>query len=380
MDFAWSKEQVELRDAARALGASLDAGLVARDRDGTFDRDGWRRLAEFGIHGLPVPAEFGGMGCDALTTVGVLEALGEGCRDNGLLFSINAQLWTATMPVLLFGSDEQKAKYLPGLCDGSRIGGNAMSEPEAGSDAYSLRTTATRRGDDYVLNGTKTFITNGPIADVVVVYATVDPERGPRGISAFLVERDTPGFRVGAKLEKMGIRTSPMAELFFDDCAIPESQRLGREGAGPNLFTQSLTWERACILAPAVGAMQRLYDLCLGYAKTRKQYGQPIGKFQLVASKLIDMRIRLDHARQVLYKAAWLRDQGRSIFLEGAMAKLVISEAWVATAHDAVQIHGGYGYMTELGIERELRDAIGSKLYSGTSEVQRTIIAPLLGL
>jgi alkylation response protein AidB-like acyl-CoA dehydrogenase len=380
MDFGWSREQTELRDAARELGRTLNAGLVDRDREGAFDRQGWKTLAEFGIHGLPVPARWGGMGCDALTTVGVLEALGHGCRDNGLLFSINAQMWTATMPLLLFGSEAQQAKYLPGLCNGSLIGGNAMSEPEAGSDAYSLRTSAARRGDRYVLNGSKTFITNAPVADVVVVYATIDPKLGARGVSAFLVDRDTPGFRIGQKIEKMGIRTSPMAELYFDDCEIPETNRLGKEGAGPNLFTQSLTWERACILATAVGAMQRLYDLCLDYAKTRKQYGQPIGKFQLVASKLIDMRLRLEHARHVLYKTAWLRDQGKSIFLEGAMAKLVISEAWVAVAQEALQIHGGYGYMTELEIERELRDALGSKLYSGTSEVQRTIIAPLLGL
>ena len=381
MDFSWSQEQTELRRAVAELARNeLGKDMLERDRDEIFDHEGWKTLAKFGVHGLPIPAEWGGMGCDALTTVGVLESLGHGCRDNGLLFSLNAQLWTASMPILLFGSEEQKARWLPGLCDGSRIGGNAMSEPEAGSDAYGLRTRAERRADRYVLNGSKVFITNGPIADLVVVYATLDPALGSRGISAFVVERGASGFRVGRSLEKMGLRTSPMSELFFDDCEVPIENRLGKEGAGPNLFTQSLTWERACILASGVGVMQRLYELCIDYAKTRKQFGEPIGKFQLVSSRLIDMRMRLETARAFLYRAAWLRDQGRSIFLEAAMTKLHVSEAWVASAQDAVQIHGGYGYMRELEFERELRDAIGSRLYSGTSEIQRVIIAPLLGL
>ena len=381
MDWAWSQEQNELRRAAGELAQSeLGKDMLSRDRDEVFDHEGWKTLARFGVQGLPIPTEWGGMGCDALTTVGVLESLGHGCRDNGLLFSLNAQLWTASMPILLFGSEEQKARWLPGLCDGSRIGGNAMSEPEAGSDAYALRTRAERRGDRYVLNGSKVFITNGPIADLIVVYATVDPALGPRGISAFVVERAAKGFRVGRSLEKMGLRTSPMSELFFDDCEVPAEHRLGKEGAGPNLFTQSLTWERACILASGVGVMQRLYELCLDYAKPRKQFGEPIGKFQLVSSRVIDMRLRLETARALLYRTAWLRDQGRSIFLEAAMTKLHVSEAWVASAQDAVQIHGGYGYMRELEVERELRDAIGSRLYSGTSEIQRVIIAPLLGL
>jgi alkylation response protein AidB-like acyl-CoA dehydrogenase len=380
VDFSFTKEQAELREAARLLGLTLNEGLRKRDRDEVFDQDGWKKLAELGIHGLPLPQAFGGMGCDALTTVGVLESLGQGCRDNGLLFSINAQLWTAALPILWFGSEAQKAKWLPGLCSGARIGGNAMSEPESGSDAYSLRTRAVRRGDRYLLNGSKIFVTNGPVADVIVVYATLDPKLGARGISGFLVERGARGFRVGRPLEKMGLRTSPMAELFFDDCEVPAENLLGKEGGGTNLFNQSLTWERACILANGVGAMQRLYDQCLAYARTRRQFGEPIGKFQMVASRLIDMRMRLESARAALYRTAWLRDQGKSVFLEAAMTKLQISEAWVATAQDAVQIHGGYGYMSELELERELRDAIGSRLYSGTSEIQRLIIAPLLGL
>lgn len=380
MDFSWSKEQHELREAAFEIGRSLSPGIRERDRDAVFHREGWEKLGEFGAHGLPIPVEYGGMGFDSLTTVGVFEALGHGCRDAGLLFSIHAHLWTLAAAIHLFGTEEQKRKYLPRLSNGTLIGGNAMSEPDSGSDAFSLRTTATRRGDRYVLNGSKVFVTNAPIADLVLVFATIDPAQGARGVTAFLVERDTPGFRVGRHLEKMGLRTSPMAELFFDDCEIPVENRLGKEGGGANLFTQSLTLERAYILATGVGSMQRLFDICREYARTRKQYGETIGKFQLVSSKVIDMRMRLETARAMLHRTAWLHDQRKSIFLEAAMAKLHISEAWVASAQDAIQLHGGWGYMSEMEIERELRDALGSKLHSGTSEIQRLIIGPLLGL
>jgi len=381
MDLAWSEKQIEMREAIVALArGELNRGLLARDRAGEFDLPGWRKLAEFGIHGLHVPQEYGGMGFDALTTVGVLERLGYGCKDNGLVFSVNAHMWTAITPILAFGTEEQKQRYLPGLSSGKLIGGNAMSEPGSGSDAYGLAATAERRGDRYVLNGSKVFVSNGSVADVLVIYASVDKSKGPQGISAFLVEKGSPGFRVGAEMEKMGLRTSPMCEVFLDDCEVPLENRLGKEGAGTSLFNNSMTWERSCILAGAVGAMERLLETCIAYAKERKQFGQPIGKFQLVFSKIVDMKMRLESSRALLYKAAWLRSQGKSIFMEAALAKLHISEAYVRCAEDAIQIHGGYGYIKDYEVERELRDAIGSKLYSGTSEIQRAIIAPLLGL
>jgi hypothetical protein len=381
MDFAWSKEQIELREAISEFAkGSLNDGLVERDRAGTFNREGWNGCARMGIQGLTVPEEFGGLGMDALTTVGAHEALGLASKDNGLSFSINAHMWTVEMPLVGFGTPEQKAKYLPRLVSGEWIGGNAMSEPDTGSDAYSLRTTATLSGDHYVLKGSKTWVTNGSIADLLVVFATVDPAKGPRGVSAFLVETDMPGVTIGKPLEKMGMRTSPMAEIFLDNVQVPVENRLGKEGAGKNLFTDSMTWERGCILAPAVGAMQRSLNTCVAYSRQRKQFGQAIGDFQLVASKLVDMKLRVETARALLYQAAWKRDQGKSIFMEAALAKLCISEAWVACAQDAIQIHGAYGYMTESEIERDLRDATGSKLYSGTSEIQRTIIAALLSV
>jgi alkylation response protein AidB-like acyl-CoA dehydrogenase len=381
VDFTWTEEQAQFREAVRKFALEeLNDGLRDRDKRGEFNLDGWRKCAEFGIHGLPVPTDYGGAGADPLTTVGVLESLGYGCKDNGLIFSINAHMWTLEIPLLDFGSEEQKRKYLPRLCDGSVIGGNAMTEPGSGSDAYSLQTRAERRGDRYVLNGSKTFVSNGTIGDLIIVYATLDRSAGPNGICGFLVEKDCPGFKVGHALEKMGLRTSPMAELFFEDCEVPVENRLGREGNGKNLFTHSMNWERACILASAVGTMQRLLETSIRYAKDRKQFGQSIGKFQLIATKIVDMKMRLDQAQAALYRTAWLQSKGRSIFLDAALTKLTISENWVRCAEDALQIHGGYGYMAELEVERELRDALGSRLYSGTSEIQRVIAASLLGL
>jgi alkylation response protein AidB-like acyl-CoA dehydrogenase len=255
-----------------------------------------------------------------------------------------------------------------------------MSEPNSGSDAFSLATTATRNGSKYVLNGSKTFVTNGPVADVFAVYATVDKSKGPQGITGFLVEKNCPGLVVGRKIEKMGLRTSPMAEVFFENCEVPVENRLGEEGAGSFLFTRSMTWERGCILASAVGSMQRLLEACIRYANTRKQGGQSIGKFQHVAGKIVDMKVRLETARHLLYYSAWLRSRGRTGFLEAALVKLYTSDCWVKSCEDALQIHGGYGYTVEYEMERELRDALGSKLYSGTSEIQRNLIASLLGL
>jgi hypothetical protein len=253
-----------------------------------------------------------------------------------------------------------------------------MSEPGSGSDAYSLRTAAVKRGGWYVLNGTKMFVTNGPVADVVVVFATVDRSAGGAGVTAFLVEKGTRGLAVGRELEKMGLRTSPMAELVLEECEVPEENRLGKEGGGASLFTHSMTWERGCILASAVGSMQRMLEVCIRYAKERRQFGQPIGKFQLVGNRIVDLKVRLETARYMLYHGAYQRSQGRTALMEAAMAKLHISESWVRCCEDAIQIHGGYGYMTEYGIERELRDALGSRIYSGTSEIQRNIIASLL--
>ena len=381
MDFSWSDEQAARRKAIVEFARSeLNEGYAEREKQSEFNLEGWKSCAEMGIHALPVPEEYGGTATDALTTVGLLESLGYGCVDNGLAFAINAHMWTLEIPLLHFGTEEQRARYLPRLSSGEIIGANAMTEPEAGSDAYSLETTAEKRGDRYVLNGSKVFVTNGPIADIFIVYATVDRSLGPNGVSAFLVERDSAGLSFGKPMRKMGLRTSPMCELFFDSCEVPEENRLGREGAGKNLFADSMTWERSCILASAVGAMQRLLEQCVRHAKQHREFGEPLGKNQIIASKIVGMKMRLETSRSLLYKAGWLSSKGRSIYLEAALAKLHISESWVETARDAVQIFGDRGYIAGQGVERELRDAMASRIYSGTSEIQRLIIASLLGL
>ncbi len=381
LDFSWNDDQVRLyKSTVEFAQKELNDGLGDRDKKSEFNLSGWRKCGEVGILGLPVPESYGGSAQDVLTTVHVLEALGYGCKDNGLIFSINAHLWSGVEPLLTFGTDAQRQQFLPRMCSGELIGGNATSEPESGSDAYSMRTTAVKKGDRYVLNGSKLFITNAPVADMLIVFANLDPEMRPRGVSAFIVEKGTAGFIVNRKVEKMGIRTSPMGELFFDNCEVPETNRLGREGSGMAIFSHAMEWERAFILASAVGAMERQLEATVKYTKRRKQFGQPVAKFQLVSSKLVDMKIRLETARQLIYKVAWLKQSGRSIFMEAAMAKLYISESWLQSSLDALQLHGGYGYLTEMDLEREVRDAIGSRIYSGTSEIQRQIIAQFMGL
>jgi alkylation response protein AidB-like acyl-CoA dehydrogenase len=381
VDFALSAEQRELTEAAAAFARrELNQDLAKREDAGEFPRDAWRACAAFGIQGLPVPAEMGGAGADILTTALVMEALGYGCRDNGLLFSLNAQLWSVELPLVTFGTPEQQRAYLPGLVSGELIGGHAMTEPDSGSDALSMRTRAERRGDHYLLNGTKQFITNAPVADVLLVYAAVQGRPGMAGLSAFLVDAETPGLMVSGGVEKMGLRTSPTGEVALTDCLVPAASRLGPEGAAMAIFNSSMEWERSCLFASSVGAMRRQLDACVAYARTREQFGQPIGKFQAVSGKLADMYVRLEAARLLIYHVAWLKQQGRSAPAEAAAAKLFTSEAWVRSSQDAIQAHGGLGYLKEAGIERDLRDAMASTIYSGTSEIQRVVLARMLGL
>ncbi|MGD0760689.1 MAG: acyl-CoA dehydrogenase family protein [Candidatus Sulfotelmatobacter sp.] len=381
MDFSWSDDELTLQKSViKFAREELNDNVIARDLNEEFSWDGWKKCAKFGIQGLPVAEEYGGGGADILTTVCALEALGYGCRDNGLIFSINAHMWSSEIPFQSFGTAEQKKKYLPKLTSGEFVGVHAMTEPSSGSDAFALRSRAERKGDRYVINGTKTFITNAPIADVVIVFANVDPSKGAAGITGFIVDKGTPGFTISKKLNKMGLRTSPMAELVFEDCEVPAENVLGREGLGQAIFTASMEWERICILAGHLGTMRRLLETSIEYAGDRQQFGHPIGQFPAVAGKIADMDIRLETARLVLYKAAWLKKQGKHPLREAAIAKTYVSEACVQSCLDAIQIHGGYGYMTDYQIERELRDSIAGKIYSGTSEIQKMILAGFHGL
>ncbi len=382
MDFGWSDEQVARQIAARdfAERALSDASLESREREGRFDRAQWARCAEFGILGLSVPTEYGGAEIDLPSAMLVMEGLGEGCADNGLPFALNAQLWTVQRPIVRFGSDEQKRRYLPGMCGGALIGAHALTEPDTGSDAFSMRMRAERRGDEYVLTGTKCLVSLAPIADVVLVFASTAPSRGRWGISAFLVETATQGVQAGPMQHKMGLRTVPIGALHFEECVVPASARLGPEGAGVSIANHSLEVERCCILASQLGAMERQLNRAVAYARSRQQFGQAIGKFQSVSNRIADMKLRIETARLLLYKVAWMVERGQPAMMEAALLKLYLSEAFVDSGMDAIRIHGGLGYLSESGVERDLRDAIGGVLYAGTSDIQRNIIARLLGL
>jgi alkylation response protein AidB-like acyl-CoA dehydrogenase len=375
------EEHQKLQDGAVEFARSeLGKDIVRRDREEEFSLEDWRKCAHFGVLAMPVPREYGGMGLGITEVIAVMEGLGYGTSDQGLLFSINAHMWTSIMPISLYGTIEQKQLYLPRLSNGEWISANAASEPEAGSDVFSMRTRAELRGDHYVLNGTKTFVTNAQVADLFVAYATVDPRLGSMGVTGFLIERNTPGIVISKPLEKMGLRTSPMAEVVFDECAVPLSNRLGREGRGVAVFESSMEWERGCILANYLGLMKRQLERSIQYAQNRKQFGKTIGKFQSVANRIVNMKVRLDTCRQLVYRIGWLKEHGKPAMLEAAVAKLHVSECLVANCQDAIQVFGGYGYMVEQQIERELRDAVGSTLYSGTTEIQRNLIARCLGL
>jgi alkylation response protein AidB-like acyl-CoA dehydrogenase len=381
MDFSKTSEQRAFQDAVTDFASRELAFSATGDAlNGEELRAAWQKCARFGILGLPIPAQYGGEDADALTTMLAMEALGYGCRDNGLIFSLNAQMWACESPIARFGTPEQKSRYLPALCDGSLIAAHAMSEPNSGSDAFSLATTATKRDGTYILNGSKTFATNAPIADLFLVFATMDRTRGFAGLCAFLVERDTPGLSVGKPLHKMGLRSSPMGEIFLEDCEVNEDSMLGKPGAGAAMFNWSMERERSFILAGTIGTMQRELEESIRYARERRQFGQSIGKYQTVANRIVDMKVRLETARLLLYHLGWLIDQGRPYAMESALVKLYLSEVFVETSLDALRVHGGYGYMSEYEIEGDVRDAIGGTLYSGTSDIQRNLIARYLGL
>ena len=381
MDFTWTEEQLGLKASISEFSRrELNDNLIARDHEGEFSRENWQKCADFGVLGLAVPEEFGGAGLDPLTTILALEGLGYGCRDNGLIFALNAQMWAVQTPILRFGTPEQKSRYLPALVSGRLIGAHGMTEPASGSDSFSLTTRAEKHRDAYVLNGAKTFVSNAPFADLFLVFATVNRRRGFMGITAFLIDKDTPGLSVSRPIKKMGLSTAPLGEVILQDCRVPEAQRLGGEGNGGVIFSYSMLWERSSILASYVGTLDRQLERCVAYAKARHQFGKPIGSFQAVSTRIVDMKIRLESSRLLLYKAGWLRAQGLEAAQEVAMAKLYLSECCVQSSLDAVQIFGGYGYAKEFEIERDLRDGVASTIYSGTSEIQRQMIAKSLGL
>jgi L-prolyl-PCP dehydrogenase len=379
MEFGWSEAQTELYenalDFARTLNRPAADSDVGKRRDVAFPDAVWRKCAQFGLLGLSMATEHGGLGLDALTTARVVEGFGCGLQDTGLLFSACAHLFAVAMPIDEHGSPGLCEEVLPRMANGDWIGANAITEPSSGSDTSRLKTRAVRQGDHYIISGEKCFTTNAPVADVFLVYATTNARAGYMGQSAFAVPRSLPGISVGPAYTKSGLTTSPLASVHFDACAVPERYLVGREGQGARIFARSMAWERACLFAGFVGAMERQLATCVEYARTREQYGRPIAANQAISHRIAEMKRRLQAARLLLYQACWAHDDGRDATLEISLAKLAISEAAVESGLDAIRIHGGSGYMKDTGVDAGLLDAVGSTIFSGTSDIQRELIA-----
>jgi butyryl-CoA dehydrogenase len=380
MDFTITEEQQLFRQSVVEFAQKeIMPGAAERDEEARFDRDLWNKAAEFGLMGLPYPEEYGGSGASVFDTSLAGEALGYGGLDAGFCLSWGAHVVIGGIPIWQLGTEDQKKKYLPKIASGEWITGLGLTEPEAGSDAAGLLTKAEKKDGFYVLNGTKTFITNGPIGEVFVILAKTAPELGSAGITGFIVEKGFPGFSVGKEIHKTGNRSSPTSELIFDNCEVPAENMLGQENQGfMGVALATLEWERSVMLAAAIGGQEVQLEHCIKYAKERKQFGRPIANFQAVQFMLADMKMWLETSRYILYKVAWNKDQGIMDPLMASVSKLYITEVALKAAHNAIQIHGGYGYTKEYAVERAYRDAQLGVLGGGTSEIQRWIIGRLL--
>jgi alkylation response protein AidB-like acyl-CoA dehydrogenase len=374
MDFSWTEDQERLFQGALEFARGRLNG-----HDGDV-RARWRACGEGGFLGLCVEPEYGGMGFDRLTTARVVEALGQGCADTGVAFGAAAHLFACVLPIAEFADEATRRRLLPGLCDGTLVGANAASEPEAGSDIMSMRTRAVRDGDHYVLEGQKNYVTNGAEGDVFLVYAATNPKLGYLGLSAFVVDRDTPGLEVGSPMDKTGLKAASLTPVYLDGARVPAGNVLGREGQGGVIFASSMRAERSGLFAAYLGVMARQLEQAISYARERTQFGRPISKNQAVSHRIVDMKLRLDAARMLVYRACWTADQGGDNDMEAALAKLAVSEWAIQSGLDAIRVHGGAGVVSETGVSKGLEDAVPSTVFSGTSDIQREVVAARLGL
>jgi alkylation response protein AidB-like acyl-CoA dehydrogenase len=378
MNFEITKEQDALYEGARELGArEVAPSVLQRDKSGEWDQRIWQKMADGGLIGAPIPEEYGGTGLSCLDTCLVKEGFTYGAHDGGVALAWGASSILCAVPIWKLGTEAHRQKYLPKMCSGDWLGAFCLSEPGSGSDAAGMKTRAIKKGDRYILNGTKMWITNGPIANHFIVTAVTEPGAKAFGISTFIVEKGFKGFRVGQHIDKMGVRTSLTSEIVFEDCEVPEENLLGELNTG---FTGTVKtifgWERSCLLAPSLGGQRANYERCVQYAKERVQFGKPIAKFQAVRHMIADMKIRYELGRNLLHRVAWHLDKGEDPpLVDAAIAKVQLSEASQLTARDAIQIHGGNGFTTEYHVERGLRDSMLGTIGGGTSEIQRSIIA-----
>lgn len=377
MNFKLSEEHEMIRKMVRDFARNEVAPTAAeRDEEERFDRGIFEKMAKLGLTGIPWPEQYGGIGSDYLAYCIAVEELSRVCASTGVTLSAHTSL--AGWPIYKFGSEEQKQKYLKPMAQGKVIGAYGLTEPGSGSDAGGMRTTARRDGDEYVLNGSKIFITNGGVADIYVVFALTDPENRQKGTTAFIVESDFPGFSVGKKEKKMGIRSSPTTEIIFEDCRVPKENVLGQEGEGFKIAMMTLDGGRNGIAAQAVGIAQGALDAAVAYAKERVQFGKPIAQQQGVGFKLADMATQVEAARLLTYQAAWLESEGLPYGKESAMSKLLAGDTAMKVTTDAVQVFGGYGYTKEYPVERYMRDAKITQIYEGTQEIQRLVISRMI--
>ncbi|HGE7610296.1 acyl-CoA dehydrogenase [Bacillus thuringiensis] len=377
MHFKLSEEHEMIRKMVRDFAKNEVAPTAAeRDEEERFDRELFDQMAELGLTGIPWPEEYGGIGSDYLAYVIAIEELSRVCASTGVTLSAHTSL--AGWPIFKFGTEEQKQKFLRPMAEGKKIGAYGLTEPGSGSDAGGMKTIAKRDGDHYILNGSKIFITNGGIADIYVVFALTDPESKQRGTSAFIVESDTPGFSVGKKESKLGIRSSPTTEIMFEDCRIPVENLLGEEGQGFKVAMQTLDGGRNGIAAQAVGIAQGALDASVEYARERHQFGKPIAAQQGIGFKLADMATDVEAARLLTYQAAWLESEGLPYGKESAMSKAFAGDTAMKVTTEAVQVFGGYGYTKDYPVERYMRDAKITQIYEGTQEIQRLVISRML--
>lgn len=374
MDFNLSQEIIEMKESIRDFVENTVEPVADQiEREDKIPERILEMSKEMGLFGLSIPEEYGGLGIGMVGKCAIYEELGR--TSNGYTTVIGAHTGIGTVGIVELGSEEQKRKYLPKMATGELIGAFALTEPNAGSNASALKTSAVKRGDKYILNGSKHYITNGPIADVFTVMAVTDPKKGAKGITSFIVEKDFPGFVVGKKEEKMGLRGSYSSEIFFEDCEVPIDNVLGEEGMGYVNALKILANGRAGLAARNLGSSQKLLELSIKYAHEREQFGKPIFEQQIIQHYLAEMALQIETLRTFTYRVAWMVDQNMKIIKEAAMAKLLGSEVYNKVADLAVQIHGGIGYIKDYPIERYYRDARITKIYEGTSEIQRNIIA-----
>lgn len=374
MDLDLTEEQQLLQKSVRDFAqAEVKPHAKEIDESGRFPRDNFKKAAELGLTGVAVPENYGGAGMDHVSYAMVIEEVSRVCASTGVILSVQNSLYCD--PILRFGTDEQKQRFLVPFARGEKIGCYALTEPQAGSNAAALTTKAVRKGDTYVINGTKAWITNGGAADAAILYVNTQPEKGEKGITALVVEKGTPGFAVGKEEKKLGINATACTELSFTDCEVPVGNRIGNEGEGYKVALSTLDGGRIGIAAQATGIAQGAFEAALSYAQQRQAFGHPISDFQAIQFMLADMATEIDAARLLTRRAAWKQDSGARFTMEASIAKLFASEMSTRVTHKAIQIHGGYGYSREYPVERNYRDARITEIYEGTSEIQRLVIA-----